>query len=189
MTRWPKALTVTVSPGSTTVVEATSSMMAGPSITFPAGASCDRIPPRLGSPDPSKITERAPRRAAGEKPHHPRDLRELGLSQTPDGRYTQAYDVGRFFRRAVAIAQLVGLVEQPLDLCARRFSATWPACARPPHAPDRHSACRRPARTRFGRRRCPTSPGLRRPSVLECSSPSVLQRHLQIVHRSNRVCT
>src|SRR6516165_8921515 len=35
ITRCPKALTVTVSPGSTTVVEATSSMMAGPSITLP----------------------------------------------------------------------------------------------------------------------------------------------------------
>src|SRR5205814_10616221 len=35
MTRQPKASTVRVSPGSTTVVEAASSIIAGPSMTFP----------------------------------------------------------------------------------------------------------------------------------------------------------
>ena len=124
MIRWPYALTVTVSPGSTTVVDAASSMIAGPAMTFFCSNLVRSIDRRFNGPGAFEDhhTGAAPsicRRSfvAGG------DLAKLRFSEPPDRRYTQAHDVGGLFRRAVAIAQLVGLIEQPLDFGARGFIA------------------------------------------------------------------
>src|SRR5688572_1529575 len=63
MTRCPNALTVTVSPGSTTVVDATSSMIAGPLMTLPCKSFVRSYTGASTAAVPSKITERTPRRA------------------------------------------------------------------------------------------------------------------------------
>src|SRR4030095_5277186 len=53
------------------------------------------------------------------------DLRELRFAQSPDRGYAQAHDVGGFFRRAVAVAQLMRFIEKPFDLHARGFVADF----------------------------------------------------------------
>ena len=111
------------------------------------------------------------------------NLRKLRLAQPPDRRHAQAHDIGGLLRRAVAVAQVVGLVEQPLDLGARAFHRRrWPACAPPPHVPGRRSAYRRRARKRSGPAAMPESSSAWRPSASSFLNCVLQLEHLQIVH-------